>query len=217
MEYYAAYMFYTVCFLTFCFYFQTSLDLIRFSLHSKKSKFKNSTFDFSFFTLKLKFYILLFLFCFNSQIDQKASGSGYIFCVDFEDAKLCNVDFEMCKYIIYILKTFFPCGVAYILIVDLPWILRTFWGMVRSWIPSDNRDLIKMATRKDIHLFIDKNHLPDYLGGNCALPYKGEKVVPKNCPTLFEFASKKLKLNDQTCDRILSIYEPILEELKQRC
>ena len=89
--------------------------------------------------------------------------------------------------------------------------------MVRQWIPIDKRDLIKMATRRDIHLCIDKSHLPDYLGGHCNMPYKGPSVVPKNCLSVYEFASKKLKLNEQTCGKIMSIYEPILEEVRQQC
>lgn len=123
----------------------------------------------------------------------------------------------MCKYIIYLLKTHFPCGLHYILIVDLPWILRTFWSMVNKWIPSDKRDLIKMATRHNVDLFIDRTHLPDYLGGNCTIPYKGDKVVPKGSPGVYEFASKKLKLSESICNKIMSIYEPILEEIKELC
>ena len=89
--------------------------------------------------------------------------------------------------------------------------------MVSTIIPTDKRDLIKMATRKDIHLYINKLHLPDYLGGHCALPYKGDKVVPKGSISVVEFARKKLKLNDQLCNKIMSIYEPMLEEVKQQC
>ena len=49
------------------------------------------------------------------------------------------------------------------------------------------------------------------------MPYKGPSVVPKNCLSVYEFASKKLKLNEQTCGKIMSIYEPILEEVRQQC
>lgn len=126
-----------------------------------------------------------------------------------------NADFEMCKYIIYILKTYYPCGLTYILIVDLPWILRTFWSMVNKWIPSDKRDLIKMATRSNIHNFIDKNHLPDYLGGNCSLPYKGDQVVPDKSQKIYQFCQKKLKLSEQICNKIMLIYEPILQEIRE--
>ena len=54
-------------------------------------------------------------------VDRLADGRGWAFVVDFDDSKLVNADVEMMKYIIYLLKTFFPCGLSYILIVDLPW------------------------------------------------------------------------------------------------
>lgn len=92
---------------------------------------------------------------------------------------LQNAHIDLLFYTINLLRNYYPVGIKRILVVDLPWVLRACWSVARSWMSERGRHMIQFITRKELSNFIDEENLPDFLGGTCELPYKGQYTVPR--------------------------------------
>lgn len=152
--------------------------------------------------------------------DEASGESGWILIMDFDGAGLVNADIDTLSKMISTLKTHFPCGLDFILVVDLPWILKGFWALVKTWVGSSD-SLIKFVSRKSISDYFEPSNVPDFMGGNCKLPYCGDHVVKSlgisdKCPDLFSYCHDTLKLSDRRCSEIESIYQPYLDQSMQK-
>ncbi|XP_053202632.1 motile sperm domain-containing protein 2-like [Panonychus citri] len=145
------------------------------------------------------------------RIDEIADGNGWTLILDFADTGIRNADFDLLRFFLNLLMNHFPRGIDNILVINLPFILRMFWGLVKTWIPSDRVDIIKFVDSKSIQEYISLDRLPNFLGGNCTRPYKGYEVCPKGCPDVFEYGTKESGLPMKRMQEIYKIYEPLLE------
>ncbi|XP_053213509.1 motile sperm domain-containing protein 2-like [Panonychus citri] len=143
-------------------------------------------------------------------IDEDSNGNGWILIFDFKDAGLQNADFDLLHYLINDLKIHFPLGIDAVLVVDLPWILKAFWSMVKTWIPNEGGDLVQFTTRKKLKDHFDESNLPDFLDGKCKRPYKGDRMVPNGSPDVYHFGSKVMNVPANKIESIVKIYESIM-------
>lgn len=120
-------------------------------------------------TETIKMFISHLLF----KLDQQAAGHGWVLVFDCQNAQYSNCDLEMAKHLIVTISKYFPTGLAFALAIDFPWILRTFWLMVKTIIPTNRRNLLKFCSKAEVELYIDKDRLPAYLGGESRRPYQG--------------------------------------------
>ena len=74
-------------------------------------------------------------------------------------------------------------AIGYVCIYELPWIFNQIWRVVRSWLDDEAKKIVKFATISNINEIVDRNNLPDYMGGTCEKNYRH---VPKGAPTLEE-------------------------------
>ena len=84
------------------------------------------------------------------------------------------------------LSSYYAGAVSFVCIYELPWIFNQLWKLVRTWIDSDAKKIIKFSSQKDIQQYIPATNLPDYMGG-CGL--KDYRFVPKEaCYTVEDMA-----------------------------
>lgn len=84
--------------------------------------------------------------------------------------------------------SFFTSGtVVYVCVYELPWIFNQIWKLVRSWLDSEAKKLVRFATKKDIQRLIAVEHLPDYMGGTADKDYRH---VPKGTIAVEEMAKQ---------------------------
>lgn len=148
------------------------------------------------------------------RVDNLSQGKGWTFVIDTEGAGIHNADLNMLHYLVSTLREIFPGGLNHLLIIDCPWILKAFWTLVKNWVPSHRRDMVKFVSRKELPKFIPKENMPDFLGGTCTRKYRGWAVVPKGCPTGVEFVAKKCPDGnaEEIFDRLFRDYKPFIEE-----
>ncbi|RWS27895.1 motile sperm domain-containing protein 2-like protein [Leptotrombidium deliense] len=149
-------------------------------------------------------------YCINI-IDQQAWGEGWVLIVDFGGIGMQNVDFELTKFLVHSLKTYFPSGIAYAMCVDFPWVLRAFLNAIKGLIPANRRHLVKFTSRTETSNYIDNALLPDFMGGHCKQAYKGWDVVPYGCPQFADFCRFQLGLPPKSCQKAINIYLPMIE------
>lgn len=167
---------------------------MRVKLHKKISELDSA----------LKQYIIYTL----NKVDVEVDGRGMAIVFDCQEAGIGNVDMDMLWFLISSMNKYYPKGLTYILVFELPWILNAVWKIAKGWIPEEQRKLIKFANKKEVFDFIDKENLPDFMGGICQKDYR---IAPKGCPTAEEVA-KERGFSDKVMEKIRETYEPLLNK-----
>lgn len=126
-----------------------------------------------------------FLYSNIQQLDEEAGGKGISIVFDCSGGGLANADMDMLLFLVSTLVNYFPKGLSYLLVHELPWILKPFWHIAKAWISDEHRQLIKFSNSRTIFEYIDKENLPDFMGGTCKRDYR---AAPENCTTMEEAA-----------------------------
>lgn len=145
-------------------------------------------------------------------LDTRLEGSFYTVVIDFADCGLKNAEFDFIRHALNVLKNYIPACLKRILVVDLPLILRFGYGLVRGWIPESGRNILIFLTRAELDTYIDKENLPDYLGGTNKRAYQGMRMVPEGCPSAVEYGLRVGVPLDQ-CLKVAKVYEPLVKEI----
>ncbi|RWS18413.1 motile sperm domain-containing protein 2-like protein [Leptotrombidium deliense] len=117
-----------------------------------------------------------------------ATGTGY----DNADLHMLLFFFETLRY--------FPMGIKYYIIYDMPWLLNAFATLILSMIPGFAKDKIKFWDPKELLEHVDENALPDVLGGTCRECYRG---VPQGAMDIYYLAKRDFDLDRNEVDRFL--------------
>lgn len=128
---------------------------------------------------------------------------GIAMVIDCTGASLQSADLDMLFFHISSLKNYFPKGLSYILVHNLPWILKPFWHIAKAWIPDEHRELIKFSNDETIYEYVAKHNLPDFMGGTCQRDYR---KPPDNCTSLRE-ATKLWGVDKKVAAKILAKFE----------
>ena len=139
-----------------------------------------------------------FLFRIIEEADRLAKGKGIVLCFDLQGAGLSNVDMDMLFFIVTTLVNYFPKGLSYMLVHELPWFLRSIWTMARQWLSEDHKDLVKFSDSHTIYEYFKVENLPDFMEGTCKQDYR---AVPATSTTLSQ-AAKKWNLDESEVFKI---------------
>jgi len=110
---------------------------------------------------------------------------------------------ELLLFIVSSLKNYFPKGLSYFLVHGLPWILKPFWHIAKTWIPDEYRQLIKFSDPGTIREYVAEENLPDFMGGTCKRTYR---QPPDNCTTIEE-ASKLWGVDHRTMRKVFAKFQ----------
>ena len=142
------------------------------------------------------------------QISKIDTHSGQLFSwgilFDCTDIGFANVQIDLIRFLITVLKDYFPCGIKYVIVYELPWILNTVQKLIFAMIPDDCKHLIKFTNRKSITSIVPCENLPDYMGGTCKVNYK---QVPMKCRSFDSIYGKQFSKEQ------MSRIRKILQEL----
>lgn len=119
--------------------------------------------------------------------------------LDCTGAGLANADMDMLLFLISALVNYFPKGMSYLLVHELPWLLKPFWHIAKAWLSEEHRELIKFSNSRSIYEYITRENLPDFMGGTCERSYT---TPPENCTTL-EQACKLWGIEPDVAKRML--------------
>uniref|UniRef100_A0A6G1S5M7 Motile sperm domain-containing protein 2 n=1 Tax=Aceria tosichella TaxID=561515 RepID=A0A6G1S5M7_9ACAR len=139
-----------------------------------------------------------FLFRVIEEADKRAGGKGIALCFDLQGAGMNNIDMDLLFFVITTLVNYFPKGLSYMLVHELPWVLRSIWGIAKRWLSEDHKDLVKFSDSTTIYEYFEEENLPDFVGGTCKRDYR---TVPSNSITLSQ-AAKQWNLNEEECFKI---------------
>lgn len=143
-----------------------------------------------------------------NRVDNERDGRGWSMIFDCSGTGLANMDVNMLLFMLNEVIPHLPKGLNYVLIYELPWLLSKIVNTTIACLPSEYKKLAKTASKKDIHNWVAKDCLPDFMGGTCDINYRR---APKNSKS-FEEMAEQLKLSEKDIGAIMKIYQPYLDE-----
>lgn len=143
-----------------------------------------------------------------NRVDNERDGRGWSIIVDCSGTGMSNMDVSMLLFMLNDVIPHLPKGLNYVLIYELPWLLSKIVNTTIACLPAEYKKLAKTASKKDIHNWVAKESLPDFMGGTCDINYRR---APKNAKS-FEDMAEKLKLGEKELALIRKVYQPYLDE-----
>ncbi|XP_015782041.1 motile sperm domain-containing protein 2-like [Tetranychus urticae] len=143
-----------------------------------------------------------------NKADIMTGGNGIGVVFDVTGAGYRNLDWDYLKFLINSGSNYFPVGVKYILVVNVPWAFNAVRRAALSFLPASLFGLIKFANGDEIFNFIDKASAPDYLGGTCKRNYR---AIPPGSRPVSQVVTE-FGYSTEDIDRILPEFADALEE-----
>ena len=148
------------------------------------------------------------------QLDNQAKKErGWAVVFDTQGAGVAQVDFDMLIFLFKTIKQYYPWGMKYVCIYELPWILYGGWKITQGLLPQDATRLFKFFNQNNINELIDPEELPDFMGGSCPRDYCS---VPEGCRPAEEVGHEEMGL---TADQVASVkkhFEKHFKEVEKR-
>jgi len=95
----------------------------------------------------------MFLY-FLERVDREDADGMVTIVFDCAGCGLKNMDMEFIRYMIDVLKDYYPYCLNYILVLDMPWVLNAAWKIIKAWLPAGAVKKIK---------FVNKNTVDEYV------------------------------------------------------
>jgi len=118
------------------------------------------------------------------QIDDCVNGDSWAVIFDLTNTGWNNYDIDLLMHFLTLLKEYFPVNVDYVLAINFPWVLSAAWTLAKRLIPPERRDVVVFINDQEVEKFIDRENLPDFLGGTCT---REHQLAPKGCPSIVEY------------------------------
>lgn len=143
-----------------------------------------------------------------NRVDEERDGRGWSIIFDCAGTGMAQMDVNMLLFMLNEVIPHLPKGLNYVLIYELPWLLSKIVNTTIACLPQEYKKLAKTASKKDIHNWVSKEAMPDFMGGTCDINYRRS---PKGCRG-FEEMAEELKLSEKDLNAIKKVYQPFLDE-----
>lgn len=145
------------------------------------------------------------------QIDDSVNGKTWSVIFDLTNTGWSNYDIELLMHFLTLLREYFPVNLDYVLAINFPWVLSAGWAIAKRLIPPERRDVVIFISDKEIFNYIDKENVPDFLGGTCT---REHKIHPNtNYSTVkFLLSQKDQEISPKRIREIIKAFSDILPE-----
>lgn len=120
-------------------------------------------------------------------------------CFDCLHVSYSCLDMDFLRFLVRVLVSYYPTYCRYALCVDLPWLFRSVWKLVRSWLPQDAQSTVLLITSKELLEFIDEDQIPNSIKVNdlkaSEKPIKNRHYLPENFDSLKDIDQLAKELN----------------------
>ena len=103
-------------------------------------------------------------------------------------------------------------GLKYVLIYNLPWILNALRSTVMAFVPQSLLGVLRFGSGDEIFNLIDRENVPDYLGGTCKRNYRQVPIGSVSVEELVE----DVGLTKDDVKRLMPNFEQILKNAEHQ-
>lgn len=148
------------------------------------------------------------------QVDDTVNGESWAVVFDLRDTGWNNYDIDLLMHFLTLLREYFPVNLDYVLAINFPWILSAAWAVAKRLIPPERRDVVVFISHNEVFNYIEKENVPDFLGGTCKREYK---LYPKTCHTTVShlLAQKNPEVSAKRIREIIKAFSEIVP--KEHC
>jgi len=109
---------------------------------------------------------------FLERIDRETEDGMVTIVFDCQGCGLKNMDMEFIRYMIDVLKDYFPQVLNYILVLDMPWVLNAAWKIIKAWLPAAGVRKIRFVNKNTVDEYVIPDQKPLAWGGNDPWEYE---------------------------------------------
>ncbi|CAL1285107.1 unnamed protein product [Larinioides sclopetarius] len=91
---------------------------------------------------------------------------------DCTDSGVGNVDLEMMRQLFEAFRKYYPWGLGYFLVYNMPWYLSAVWRIIKQWIPQRHVSKISFVDANGLKDFMLEEQLPLCMGGTSTKMYE---------------------------------------------
>lgn len=126
------------------------------------------------------------------RIEREENGKAITFFFDMDSCGLSNMDLDLIKYLILLMKEYYPLFLHYIIIFQMPWILNAAFKVVKSLLPAKAIEKMKFTSRENLSDFVPPDQALICWGGKNDYVFE---FIPENRSA--EIATKKVTFAEQ--------------------
>lgn len=141
------------------------------------------------------------------KVDKLTDGNGFAIVFDLTGTGYSNVDLDFLRFLIDC-TSYYPVGLKYILVTNLPWILNAVRKTVMLIMPESLVGILRFASGDQIFEYIAKENVPDFLGGTCRRNYR---QVPQGSRPV-EKLVEEFGYSEEDVKRIMPKYQDLLDK-----
>lgn len=157
----------------------------------------------------LNLYFQQFITGIVNHIDLMSGPRGFVIVFDVTGMGYVNIDFDFLSFLVQLLQQYYPYGLRYAVLHNVPRLLRPLWSMAKLFLGNAEKTF-RFVSNDEIKKYIPSVYLPRYLGGECDLDFTSFEEA-KNCPSVEELAPLH-GFSDAEVERLYKIFEPHLKE-----
>lgn len=99
---------------------------------------------------------------------------------DCTGASYSNWDMDMTRFILNVFKQYYPWGLCYFMVYNMPWYLSALWKVIKKWIPEKHVSRVVFVDSASIQEYIEKDQLPVCMGGTCTDIYEAKDAAEES-------------------------------------
>lgn len=152
---------------------------------------------------------------------ERVKDGSFGICFDCSSVSYSCLDLDFMRYLVKVLVDYYPTYCQYALSVDLPWLFRSIWKLVRSWLPEEAQNTVHLITARELPEFILEDQIPNCIPFSDTdandKPVKNKHKYPANFNSLRSLCdmAKELGIGTNELKQFKSLTEKVCKDYKQ--
>ncbi|XP_034942102.1 motile sperm domain-containing protein 2-like [Chelonus insularis] len=114
------------------------------------------------------------------RLEREGNGDQITIFFDLTDSGLSNLDTDFIRYIVNLLKNYYPNFLNNIILLELPWVLNAILKIIKTWLPPQAIPKIKQVNKAGLKEFVDSDVALKSWGGTSDFVFKFTPEIRNN-------------------------------------
>ena len=145
-----------------------------------------------------------------NHVDQQGGRNGFVLVFDVTGLGLINFDMDFINFLIQLLQSYYPYGVRYTIVYNMPRVLRPLWTFTKLFLGGAEKTFCFCNTSSELMKYIPAHWLLRYMGGESDFDFTDFEQV-RDAPSVYEIASR-YNFSLEECCKLLKVFEDTIED-----
>ena len=145
-----------------------------------------------------------------NHVDTEGGHNGFVIVWDVIGVGLMNFDAGILQFLVSLLQNYYPYGLRYSIIYNMPKVLRPLWSMTKFFIGGSANTFSFCNSADDMKKYIPEQWLLRYMGGKSDFDFTDFEEV-RGAPSVHEIAHK-YGFTDSDVSKLLKMFKENIKE-----